>query len=180
MTVAGAEDWPIALNLLQRLGCGGVVVDTSGAILARNDISSFLVGGWNAALPRPTQKIVAELRASGSRVTWLKRARGGPLILHLITTSRSSATLLVLVDPTHKGRIDENVLRRLFGLTQAEAKLAARVGGGERVRAIAHARGVALGTVRSQLRAIFSKTRTKSQPSLVLLLARLMTIQPDN
>jgi DNA-binding CsgD family transcriptional regulator len=85
--------------------------------------------------------------------------------------------LLVLIDPGQAITTNAAVVRDLFGLTAAESDLAVRLGRGERVQAIAQARGVGVGTVRTQLRTIFGKTRTNSQAGLVLLLARLTTVQ---
>lgn len=175
-------DWGSALDLLQRLGCGGVVLDGAGRILARNEVAEKLTSHWNGAFPAEVQRIVDGLAHAPGKVAWLDHKRRSPLILHLIAQAHATAAetkLLVLIDPGQPAKVDEAVLQNLFGLTQAEAKLAARLARGERVQAIARARGVAIGTVRSQLRTIFSKTRTKSQAGLVLLLARLTTIQTD-
>lgn len=178
-----AGDWRSALDLLQRLGCGGVVLDGTGGILARNEVAQRLTARWNDALPAEVQRIVDGLGHAPGKVAWLDHKRHSPLILHLIPQQQAIAAatrLVVLIDPVQPATVDEEVLQNLFALTQAEAKLAARLARGERVGTIARARGVAVGTVRSQLRTIFSKTRTKSQAGLVLLLARLATIRPEN
>jgi DNA-binding CsgD family transcriptional regulator len=65
------------------------------------------------------------------------------------------------------------LLRRAFGLTPAEAKLAATIAQGKAPEQIAEELGIARTTVRNQLRAIFSKTNTHRQSELVALLARL-------
>lgn len=175
-------EWRVALDLLRRLGCGGVVIDNAGRIVARNSVAARLVGDWTDELPPDVRKIVDNFATASSTIEWLRRRRGAPLIVHLIAHPPAPAAetkLLVLIDPGQPGRLDEGVVRNLFGLTAAESNLAVRLARGERVRAIAQARGVGIGTVRTQLRTIFRKTRTKSQASLVLLLARLATIQPD-
>ena len=56
MNSAGG-DWRSALDLLQRLGCGGVVLDGPGRILARNDVAEKLTSHWNGALPAEVQRI---------------------------------------------------------------------------------------------------------------------------
>jgi DNA-binding CsgD family transcriptional regulator len=65
------------------------------------------------------------------------------------------------------------LLTRAFGLTPAEAKLAATIAQGRAPEQIAEELGIARTTVRNQLRAIFSKTNTHRQSELVALLARL-------
>jgi DNA-binding CsgD family transcriptional regulator len=178
-----ATYWRSALDLLQKLGCGGLVVDRSGAIVSRNAVADLLAGDWGLSLPPDARKAVDGLGAAAGSVDWYPRKRDTALILYRIAerhADEGATALLVLIDPGQPAKVDESVVRGLFGLTQAEAKLAIRLCRGERLRAIAHARGVSLGTVRSQLRAIFSKTRTKSQAGLVLLLARLATLRPDD
>jgi len=182
MNVEVPPEWRVSLDLLRRLGCGGVVIDDAGRIVARNSVAAGLVGDWADELPADVRKIVDTFASASSAIEWLPRRRGAPLIVHLIgypPASAAATKLLVLIDPGQPGRLDEGVVRNLFGLTAAESNLAVRLARGERVQAIAHARGVGIGTVRTQLRTIFRKTRTKSQASLVLLLARLATIQPD-
>lgn len=59
---------------------------------------------------------------------------------------------------------------RFGGLTGAEARLAAELGEGTRVEQIAQTFGISRETVRSQLKAIFSKTGVHRQVELVSLL----------
>jgi DNA-binding CsgD family transcriptional regulator len=65
------------------------------------------------------------------------------------------------------------LLTRAFGLTPAEARLAATIAQGKAPEQAAEELGIARTTVRNQLRAIFSKTNTHRQSELVALLARL-------
>ena len=62
------------------------------------------------------------------------------------------------------------VLRRLFGLTGAEATVATAVASGRKAEKIAQMRGVSLGTLRNQLKTIYAKTGTRHQAELVALL----------
>lgn len=59
----------------------------------------------------------------------------------------------------------------MFALTAAEARLARALCHGETLEDYAEAHGVKLPTVKTQLRAIFSKTQTDRQVSLVNLIA---------
>jgi DNA-binding CsgD family transcriptional regulator len=65
----------------------------------------------------------------------------------------------------------EHHLGHLFGLTPAEARLAAEVASGKRLAVIAGQRGVRMPTLRTQMRAIFAKTGTGRQAELVHLIA---------
>lgn len=70
-------------------------------------------------------------------------------------------------------------LRRLFGLTPAEAALALALYEGETLKSFAEARGVAVQTARKQLAAIFGKTGTSQQSQLVSCLAKVRGSRPD-
>jgi DNA-binding CsgD family transcriptional regulator len=65
------------------------------------------------------------------------------------------------------------LLRSAFGLTGAEAKLAAQLASGDALERAAERLGIAKTTARNQLRAIFSKTGVHRQAELVALLATL-------
>jgi len=61
-------------------------------------------------------------------------------------------------------------LRRLYGLTSTEARVALHFVDGGDVASYAAAAGVARGTVRAQLKAIFAKTGVNRQAALTRLL----------
>lgn len=69
--------------------------------------------------------------------------------------------------------VEPRDLVRLFGLTPAEARLAAMIAQGTPPGEAAEQFGVSRETVRNQLKAIFSKTDTHRQSELVALLSRL-------
>ena len=60
-------------------------------------------------------------------------------------------------------------VRRLYGLTEAEARVAAALTLGETVEQIAAAHGVRTSTVRAQVRSVFEKTGVHRQADLVRL-----------
>jgi DNA-binding CsgD family transcriptional regulator len=66
------------------------------------------------------------------------------------------------------------VLQQVFNLTPAEARLASGLGKGLDLQEISDLHGVSVGTLRVQLKSVFSKTQTKRQAQLVVLLARLV------
>ena len=61
-------------------------------------------------------------------------------------------------------------LRRLYGLTRAEAHVALAVLRGDGLQAAADALGVTLATVKTHLQHVFGKTGTQRQAELVNLL----------
>ena len=68
---------------------------------------------------------------------------------------------------------DAQLISDVFGLTRAEAEVAAMVVQGKSLAAIADARGIARVTARNQIRTILAKTGTHRQSELVALLSRL-------
>ena len=71
---------------------------------------------------------------------------------------------------------DPVVLRAAFGLTATESEVALALVGGASASAIARDRAVALETIRSHLKTIFSKTGTRRQANLVALILQLRDI----
>jgi DNA-binding CsgD family transcriptional regulator len=86
------------------------------------------------------------------------------------------AVCITITDPARDALLPEAALRELFGLTRAEAKLAARLARGDALAQAAEELGLSYATVRAQLVAIFRKTHTNRQGELVrLLLASVPT-----
>lgn len=83
----------------------------------------------------------------------------GPLFLFVISDPRSSRT----VEPA--------LLMSLFGLTRAEACVAARLFAGLSVEEVAHESGVSVSTVKTHLHHVFEKCEVGAQSELLQLLA---------
>lgn len=81
--------------------------------------------------------------------------------------------VLTIVDLDAETGPDRETLRSLFGLTMAQASVAALLGRGRDLREIAMALGISLYTVRRHLADVMAKTDTNSQVALVYLLSRL-------
>jgi DNA-binding CsgD family transcriptional regulator len=85
-----------------------------------------------------------------------------------------AAALLLVTDPAKRPDPPSlSLLREAFGLTRAEAEVAARAGQGEEVARIAEALGITPGTTRLHLHRVFEKTGVHRQAELALVLARL-------
>lgn len=89
------------------------------------------------------------------------------------TAAVTAPRLVLLGMPATQAPPDPPMLAALFGLTAAEAALAADLSAGRSLADIAEARGVRISTVRSQLSSILLKTGTDRQGSLVRLLTAL-------
>lgn len=88
---------------------------------------------------------------------------------------RPDPTVLLLVtDPEAKAQTPSPaVLRETFGLTPAEAEIAARAARGEGMPAAAEALGISQGTARLHLHRVFEKTGAHRQAELTALLSRV-------
>lgn len=68
------------------------------------------------------------------------------------------------------------VLQQVFGLTPAEARIAACIGAGQDVKHAAASSNVSVGTARAYLKTVFEKTHTRRQAELTAVLGRLSFI----
>ena len=78
-------------------------------------------------------------------------------------------SLVLINDPAEAAGQRLHTVRAAFDLTPAEAALAVAVAGGETLRECAERRGVAIGTVRSQMKQVLGKTGCRRQVDLVRL-----------
>lgn len=184
-------------RILESLDCPAALLDRVGRPLACNGALEALLGdgiclksgGRLAAVDRDCDKRLEEatsavLRfgASSPRITLSRGAGRLPLIAEAIPIAGaardvySAARMLLLVnDPEARADADIDLLRQVFGLTPAEARLAARIATGASLEEIAAVLGVTVATARTQLRSVFAKTRTHRQSELAALITRLQT-----
>jgi DNA-binding CsgD family transcriptional regulator/PAS domain-containing protein len=94
-------------------------------------------------------------------------------ILHLV----SAIAILTDLEAAACGP-GETALQRAFGLSPAEARLAAQIAIGRTLPDIAQAEAMSRETLRSRLKSIFDKTGTSRQAELVLLLSKFAAVRP--
>lgn len=110
-----------------------------------------------------------------NEVVLLPRPKQLPLML-MVTPVRlhagqtHGAAMVFAFDPAYAPSLTVDRVRKLFGLTNAEAGLAVALCGGRTLDDISHERAVSLNTLRTQLKSIFAKTGTNRQTELVSLL----------
>lgn len=85
--------------------------------------------------------------------------------------------IIFIVDPCASLALDAALLKRLYGFTEAEARVAGRMYVADTTRQASEALGVAESTIRAQLRSIFAKTGTHRQSELMKLLSSITSIQ---
>ena len=110
----------------------------------------------------------------------VRRSSKRPLLLRVLPVNGAARSpflgaraLLVFSDLQSDAELGPKLLSHIFGLSPAEAKLAATLADGLSPEQAARKLGLALATVRTQLKSIFSKTDTHRQSELVSLLSRL-------
>lgn len=93
-------------------------------------------------------------------------------------SARGRAQVIIfIVDPGASQALDAALLKKLYGFTEAEARVAARLYVADTTGQAAEALGVAEGTVRAHLKSIFVKTGTHRQAELMKLLSSIASIQ---
>jgi DNA-binding CsgD family transcriptional regulator len=110
----------------------------------------------------------------------VRRSSKRPLLLRALPVdgaARSpfvgSSALLLFSDLQSGAGLSVSLLSQVFGLSPAEAKLAAALADGLSPEQAARKLGIAKATARSQLKSVFSKTETHRQGELVAVLSRL-------
>ncbi len=185
------------LNLLQRLGTAAIVIDGTGIARHINSAAEAMIGpDFNLVRGRPTatdragnrrlQSLIAAALATQAGAAEAPEPSvvprdGAPWLLvetmpvtalgsDVFATGR---VVLLLTDLTEPLRPREKAFGAAFGLTPAEARLACRIASGAGIDEAAAALGISRETVRSQLKAVFAKTGTRTQAGLAALAGRM-------
>ncbi len=103
-----------------------------------------------------------------SGVPGCHRIGGGPVLYAVVRRLGEGPHRLVAVtEPARMPGVSAAALRTYFGLTDAEACLAAALVGGSALETYAQARGVSIGTARNQLKQVLAKVGVPRQSELV-------------
>lgn len=183
---------PMSL-ILDRLSVGVILVDGALRVLEANAAAREILqeedgllvrrGALRTSHPPETQTLMDSVgaRASGpsreapSRILVITRPSGARP-LHVVVfplpqgAVRSLDAALFISDPDSRAEGNVEILRVVYGLTQAEAKLARQLAKGERLDEAARAMGITIMTARTHLKRILSKTETGRQADLIRLL----------
>lgn len=156
----------------------GVKLCSSGIRLDHREdhvkLDNLISGVLSGALPGAAGGFLRARRLSGKRpymMVLTSVRRQWPLLL-----GARPAVCVLIADPEAKTPIAANCLRSAFGLTTAEARLAAVLGSGEDLHAAATKLGITYGTARTRLASIFQKTQTRRQAELIKLLLTTLTL----
>jgi DNA-binding CsgD family transcriptional regulator len=95
---------------------------------------------------------------------------------NLLEAAKGATALILITDPERIATVPGDHLRSIFRLTKGEAQVALGIVAGKTADEIAEERGVSVGTVRTQLKALLQKTGTDRQAELVRLLLTIPTV----
>jgi len=166
---------------LQLLDAGGVMAERRGTLNLRRARDS---GRLNAALRQLglTGNLAPE-DASGKVVFRVADQTGEESHLVVAIAVRPNETMAVfgfsprailLFHPLKGSQgLDPLIVGHAFGLTPAEARVAAAIAGGASIASVAKARALSVETIRSQLRSIFLKVGVSRQADLARVLCTL-------
>lgn len=184
-----------ATDALTALGLPALLVDETGRVVEANPLIEALTDkvkfGIHNRLILADAKAnetltsalaqIETLPSAASRTFALRDEAGqATTLLHIMPIRRSAHDVLgrsyalVLLTPIAFDRAPSaELMRTLYDLTPSEARVAQGIAGGKTMEDIAGQGGVALTTVRSQLRRVFEKTGCTRQAEVAALLARL-------
>jgi len=178
------------LDTLERIGCGGVLLDERGHVLLLNNTAQRILeddlgraGGsdkpeWlRTAIGRLLGQASGRLMLNKDEWVRIPRENRRDLVLHALPVADNgdggTRTVLTILDLRLNPVPASEVLEKMFGLTPAETRTALQITRGNTPAAIARRCGVSIATVRSQLASVFAKTQAGRQTELVALLARV-------
>jgi DNA-binding CsgD family transcriptional regulator len=185
-----------ATDALTALGLPALLVDETGRVVEANPLIEALPEkvrfGVNNRLILADAKAnetlasalaqIETLPSAASRTFALRDEAGqATTLLHIMPIRRSAHDVLgrsyalVLLTPldANRGAPSADLMRTLFDLTPSEARVAQGIAGGKSMEDIASQGGVAITTVRSQLRRVLEKTGCTRQAEVAALLARV-------
>jgi DNA-binding CsgD family transcriptional regulator len=187
-----------AAEALALIGFPALVLDAEGRVVAANSLIEstdscivWLSGNRVALIDRDANamlqralRLIADPSAASIRSFPAKIGNQTAMVAHLIPTVGVARDLFdggygifvltALAKPTAP---DASLLKDLFDLTAAEIRVAKGVTEGAALAEIAERHGLSVGTIRSQVKSIFTKTGLKSQSQLAGLLAAQPKIQ---
>ena len=78
-----------------------------------------------------------------------------------------TGALITIIDPEEQASVSTKGLKELYSLTGAESAIADLMVKGKSNQSISEIRGVTMGTIKSQIKSVLSKTDTKNRTDLI-------------
>ncbi len=195
--LAGRVTLSTVANSFDQIGKAVVAIDATGRFIHANSAAQQLLGasvhiaGGRLILrdrhaAAEYGKVIDRLRGLREGKTLCappivaRQENAAPIVIRVLPVDGGAKSpflcaraLLLLDEIVAPAKSDWQVLIRAFGLTPAEARLAALLASGETLETAAEALRVTRETARSRVKSIFQKTDTHRQATLVALLASL-------
>jgi DNA-binding CsgD family transcriptional regulator len=195
--LAGRVTLSTVATSFDQIGKAVIAIDQAGRFIHANataqrllDSSIQITGGRLMLRDRHAaaeyQRVISRLqglregRALRAAPIIVRRENATPLVIRFLSVDGAAKTpfvcaraLLLLNELSRLGRNEWQVFGRAFGLTPAEARLAALLSGGTSLEEAGDTLGITRETARSRIKAVFQKTDTHRQGQLVALLASL-------
>jgi DNA-binding CsgD family transcriptional regulator len=187
-----------AVEALERVGCAALVLDDRGQCVIMNALAESAMSGdlrpngnrlhaFDRGSDQRLQHLIDRAVAPRAPVpppvpspVFVLRREGRPYMVEAMPATGPLrdffpriAALLVITDLNARPQLPDGLIREAFGLTPAEARLAAALAAGEDLRTAAERLGMTRETARWRLKVIFSKADVKRQSELVALLTKL-------
>ncbi len=183
--------------VLEKMGCAAMLVGWDGRVKRSNRLAENLYCNdfgirsgrlWTAASRNLAQlgHFMADINQAGlmggmlPTPLILERHASPWLLLEAmpVTTAtrdifEGTGVIVVVSDLTRPAMSNASLLSLVFGLTAAEARLAAAICEGHDINTAATAFGVSRLTLRGQLKVVFAKTGSRRQAELVARVARI-------
>lgn len=179
----------LATLILDRLACGVVSIDRQRRIRFINETARRVLDreespctGADSERYRNALGILLDrtkCRITTGALFWVAVSHRCAITEVIEERSKSASedeNVIILLDLDSSAMPTLAALRRIFGLTSAEANLAIAMTQGISPDVIAANRSVSRTTIRSQLAAVFAKTQTRRQAELVVRLGRLAIV----
>jgi PAS domain S-box-containing protein len=179
------------VQVCQQLGMPAAVLREDGRVVLTNPLfkelhSQFVLKGDRIEVADPTEnelfkRELASLdRRDHDEIVYSCPIPAAddypPLIFHLLPMESSFGHTFGLLVVTTLDALDvplDNLARRLFALTPAEARVAALIGGGLSPRHAAEKLDISEGNLRTALKHVFKKVGISRQSELAILLTKL-------
>ena len=182
----------LSRRLLDRVPCAAFIVDRVGRLLRTNARAEEMLrqadgigidqNGLCASHPADSNELLREIaapRKAREPLVFLRRPSGAqPLIALVGSLVEGEHRVLVLVrDPELEISVPASAIARVLGTTPAEARLVERLVRGATLKEAAARLHISEHTARTQLKAVFGKTGTRSQADL---LRRVLVALPSS
>ncbi len=172
-----------------------IVIDAHHAVVHRNIAAAHLLGandglcirdgGIHARAPKTDAELQSGIgqalthQGRGATMTCDRAEGKRPYIVHILPlglpdpAARGQA-LLIVINPDDLPSPPTTLVRKVFGMTPAEAEVAVRLTNGDGIKPISEELHLSTATIKTHLQHVFDKTRTHRQTELIRLLLAVL------